>query len=481
MKRGLRIVLSGAAAALPLLLGLNAGAQAQQAPGSGSFPGSFLVPGTNTSLKIGGYVKADFFYDHSVHQDFGGNGAGTAPVPQGIALDANVPGSTAGAGHGIHGVSQLSAAESRFNIETRTLTAYGEFSTFIEGDFEGVHGVTPSNTFQVNSNRSAFALRHAYGTFGPLLAGQTFSTFEDIPATPETLDFGGEIAAAGPLRVSMFRYTYVGAEGLRVAVAVENPQTEFYNTTLSGTNQPTNAPTTFSLGQGNKIPDFVGNVTWNQAFGHLAFRWVARELYDHNPASNPNFFPQENNAALAANGNTGTNVASLNPAASASKFGWGLGLSGRINTWGKDRFQFQVNGGPGIGHYSTNTGAAPGDSVIAPPGTGTTVSTDLRTITIWDAVIGYQHHWTETLRSNVSGSIMKIYYPHELFSTASRTVFNGAFAGLNKELDSAHANLIWSPIPAIDLGVEFLYLQRKTNFGQRGEIDRTIASAKFKF
>ena len=26
----------------------------QRAPGGGSFPGSFLVPGTNTSIKIGG-------------------------------------------------------------------------------------------------------------------------------------------------------------------------------------------------------------------------------------------------------------------------------------------------------------------------------------------------------------------------------------------------------------------------------------------
>ncbi|HXE47540.1 MAG TPA: hypothetical protein VN663_04165, partial [Ramlibacter sp.] len=30
---------------------------------TGSFPGSFKIPGTNTSMKFGGYVKADFIHD----------------------------------------------------------------------------------------------------------------------------------------------------------------------------------------------------------------------------------------------------------------------------------------------------------------------------------------------------------------------------------------------------------------------------------
>ena len=55
-------------AAAALLVGLS-GAQAQ-APspgpalsGAGSFPGSFIVPGTNTSLHIGGVISLDMQYD----------------------------------------------------------------------------------------------------------------------------------------------------------------------------------------------------------------------------------------------------------------------------------------------------------------------------------------------------------------------------------------------------------------------------------
>jgi hypothetical protein len=43
-------------ATVALLAGMQ-GAQAQSAPGAGSFPGSFLVPGTQTSFKVSGYIK----------------------------------------------------------------------------------------------------------------------------------------------------------------------------------------------------------------------------------------------------------------------------------------------------------------------------------------------------------------------------------------------------------------------------------------
>src|SRR5579859_3184722 len=49
-------------ASVALLAGMQ-GAHAQGAPGAGSFPGSFLVPGTQTSFKVGGYVKFDYTYD----------------------------------------------------------------------------------------------------------------------------------------------------------------------------------------------------------------------------------------------------------------------------------------------------------------------------------------------------------------------------------------------------------------------------------
>src|SRR5438552_16972592 len=159
-------------ASVALLAGMS-GAHAQGAPGAGSFPGSFLVPGTQTSFKVGGYVKFDYTYDFGAQQDING---GADPI--GIALDSG-PATRADSAHHIHGTSQMTASESRFNIETRPPTAFGELKTFIEGDFTNPNGLSNSNSLHVNSNSYGFRLRQAYGTLGPFLAGQTASLFRE--------------------------------------------------------------------------------------------------------------------------------------------------------------------------------------------------------------------------------------------------------------------------------------------------------------
>jgi hypothetical protein len=446
------------AATTPLLLGIPGAVRAQSAPGGGSFPGSLLIPGTETSLRIGGYAKLDLQYDFGVHQGFLGNGAGSGANAAVIPLDANVPGSTAGAGHGIHGTSQLSAAESRFNIETRTPTAYGELKTFIELDFEGPSNLTPGNTFETNSNRSAAALRLAYGTLGGFLAGQTSPLFRDPIASIETLDFGGAIGTAGVLRQPEIRYTRRLADGMSVALALDNPQTQFFNPVNTGglNGSSTSGQSTFGAGQGDKIPDVIGAVTIEHPRGHLAFRLVGRYLYDHGQAAlTPGLAPGR-----------------------ASAFGWGAGVSGRYYPFAdsKDYVAFQANGGEGIGRYASDAGAAPGDSVVSRDGR------TLKPVPLWDAFVGLQHWWAPDLRTNFEGSILLASYPRGLFAaTPGAFASGGTFGVLNRRILSSHVNLIWSPDPLVDLGIEFIYLQRTTEAGQRGALERGQVSAKFRF
>jgi hypothetical protein len=442
-----------------LLCGLTAAqAQTTPAPGAGAFPGSLLIPGTNTSLKIGGYAKVDYQYDMGTTQNFVANGAGSAAVINIIPLNDNVPGSVAGTGHDIHGTSRITAAESRFNIETRTPTGYGELKTFIEGDFEGTSGVTPSNTFEFNSQRSAFSLRHAYGTLGPLLAGQYFSLFEDTAAFVETLDFGGAIGVSGPLRQAQFRYVYNVGNGFTLAGSIENPQTAIITTNVNNVGNQFGT-STFALGQGDKIPDFVGALIYGQGPGHIALRGVVRELYDKGP------------------GAAGTITT---PGTNAKTLGWGAGVSGDLHVFGPDDIIFQANGGHGIGRYTTNSGVSPGDAVI---------SLDGHTLeAVWQAggVLAYQHWWVpNVLRSNIEGSMIMSFYPNQLFTTVvggfDPSDPQGALGSLNKRLISSHLNLIWSPVPPVDLGVEGIWEERRTVANQTGHIERIQVSGKFKF
>jgi len=391
-----------------------------------------LVPGTNTSLKIGGYVKLDYTYDFSAQENIvGGLNPGAIP------LDANVPGTTASPGHNIHGASQMTASESRFNIETRTPTSYGELKTFIEGDFINPDGLVNSNSFEVNSNSSGFRLRYAYGTIGPWVLGQYNSVFRDIAAEAETLDYSGPISG-GVFRQPLVRYFYAAGSGFEIAVAAENPQT-FWTEGTSATTLGGTTNTTFGTGQADKVPDFTAAVTLNAPWGHVALRGVARDLYDHN----------------------GTTI-------SRSKFGWGLGLSGNLNTGGKDNLIAQVNGGEGAGRYMNTYSALVPDAVV------NTATNAMKTISAWGGLLGYQHWWSDTLRSTVVGSHLRQLDPSGIFTP-------GALAVQRKYWWTGTVNLIWSPVPQIDTGIEYIHENRTIGNGQRGNINRAQLSAKFRF
>src|SRR6185437_7153114 len=113
------VALGSLTAAVALLAGAPA-ASAQTAPGGGSFPGSFLVPGTNTSIKIGGYAKIVGIYDIK------GVPAAAANVGNpDVEVPAAIPLSGSGAA-GAHGALRFHARQSNINLDSRTPTAYGD-------------------------------------------------------------------------------------------------------------------------------------------------------------------------------------------------------------------------------------------------------------------------------------------------------------------------------------------------------------------
>ncbi len=132
----------------------------------GEFPGSVSIPGTNMAARVGGFVKLNAianFDDVGEDDRF---------------LTASIPVSgeeEAGEGRRI----TFSARQSRLNLDMRMDSTVGRFRAFIEGDFAGQGG------------SDNYRLRHAYGQYERFLVGQTWSTFSDLSAIPETIDFEG--------------------------------------------------------------------------------------------------------------------------------------------------------------------------------------------------------------------------------------------------------------------------------------------------
>ena len=102
----------------------------------------------------------------------------------------------------------------------------GPLKTRFEGDFFGSGGN------QIFSNSTSFRLRHAFGSVGGLLAGQTWSNFMPIESYPGTVDFNGP-AGLTFIRQAQLRYTHKIDDHLTLRGSVEN--SEFNGRAADGT------------------------------------------------------------------------------------------------------------------------------------------------------------------------------------------------------------------------------------------------------
>ncbi|AMV32668.1 hypothetical protein VN12_11125 [Pirellula sp. SH-Sr6A] len=129
------------------------------------------------SAKVGGYVKTDLIRDFRAidSTDF----FDPITIPIGEEQRTN---------------SRFHARQTRLSLDARRRATDGEIPMriFVEGDFFG--------------DSSTLRLRHAYGEYGNLILGQTWSTLAHRAALPNTLDLTGDVASVS-LRKAQLRWT----------------------------------------------------------------------------------------------------------------------------------------------------------------------------------------------------------------------------------------------------------------------------------
>ncbi len=103
--------------------------------------------------------------------------------------------------------SNLHAKETRLSLDVRGPVEGRELRMYVETDFYGTS--------------SALRLRHAYGVYSGLLAGQTWSTFVDDSNIPNTIDFEAPTAFA-LTRQAQARWTQKLGKGLTWSAAIED-------------------------------------------------------------------------------------------------------------------------------------------------------------------------------------------------------------------------------------------------------------------
>jgi hypothetical protein len=315
---------------------------ATKAVTAGRPKGSFKLPGSDTSVTLGGYVKLDAVFSNPSAGV--GNVGDLQLSPSSIAVGPD-------AGDHEHNQVKFGARETRLFAKTNTPTPLGDLDTHVEIDFYGADGN------ESVSNSHGLRLRHAYFSLGRFLAGQTWTNFMNPAALPETLDFGGP---AGQIfdRQAQVRWTdTVALPGIatpaRWSVALENPETV---ATVPG-------GASFRADD-DHVPDVTGQVALDTTFGRFSVHGLVRQVSVDSGAT---------------------------PAANGRRIGGGISVAGIVPAIGKDDLRFTASAGNAIGRYAN--GFFP-DAVVAPRG-------DLALPTQWTVFAGYRHYWTDRLRSSL--------------------------------------------------------------------------------
>jgi len=176
---------------------------------AGSRRRTWKLPGTNTSMQIGGFAMLEVVYNIN-------HNGGDA-----VSSDGNSSGSFPSRGSAAANKQQhirLHARRSRFFIRTWTPTDYGTLQTRLEGDFFGGGGN------EVVSNSDTLRIRHAYGVLGPVLAGQTYPLIRFTAFEMWSFQDRG-LAGNGNGRQGQLRYTHKFGGGTALQVSIENPET----------------------------------------------------------------------------------------------------------------------------------------------------------------------------------------------------------------------------------------------------------------
>lgn len=317
---------------------------------AGMFPGSFLVPGTNTSFRLRGFVRGTGIYDFNPigsRDDFVTN---TIPVPQEEGQNFN-----------------FAARYSRFAIESWTPTSIEDWNvhTFIEGDFFNGPGQA------VGGGGNPFRLRFAFADFGYFRIGQQNTVFMDSNAWPSTVDFAGPRGLVNQRRPG-FRMTLPISEHFYWAGGVEQPFSDI----------TTNGPGT---GVQN-VPDLATHIRYESDFGHVQISGLGRSIG----------FQPVDSATQYQNGWGLSGSTVFHPWAILS----GIDPVQTENPSGlvRSRILLQYTLGQGIGRYIQDTAGLGLDAQVNP------LTGELQTVYARGWSASYEHWFTEKWMTNVTYS-----------------------------------------------------------------------------
>ncbi len=406
--------------------------------------GFFYIPGTDTCIKIGGFVRTE--WNHNAGGSFN-------PLVEG-----------AGAYYTRGSDTLVNRTRGLVSFDVRSQTEYGTLRSYLRAAWQWT-----SNTDTIGGSSTAVYLDRAFIQFAGFTFGKTQSFF-DVPDIAD-MTYQTEYTRnnTGGSGTPVFAYTAMLGNGVTATLSLEDYTERRANIVPVfgvgfGAGNFVGGADNIANNHGNETPDIVGNLRVDQAWGSaqisgaLHLNQAAYYVFSQ-PAGTVTAHPDD-------------------------KWGWAVaaGLLLKMPWDPKDTFAIAGSYAEGASTYVANVpgsfaarssaaslfqdgGVAVGwwdDAYYADTAGGSRGQLELSKI--WNVNAGFQHYWTNSLRSSIWGS----YTSYEANSGAVDTIvcaargFGPGCADWNAW--QVGSRTIWNPVANLDIGLEVMYTKIETAF-----------------
>jgi hypothetical protein len=421
--------------------------------------GYYYIPGTDTCIKIGGYVRYEAYHN--------------AP---GGAYPTNT---TAGV-FTRHTNTFAQQARFRLTTDVRTQTEYGTLRSYfafgvnwLNQPNEGLSAATAPVGFTGNLTTS---LERAFIQFAGFTIGRadTFFAFYNGAAYGLVpLQFDG---SSGPGGLNVFAYTWQLGNGLSASLSAEDAF-QYAQAVTDITGAQANDL------QGQQVPNIVANLRVDQAWGSAqimgALHQVGARYYSS--AAGISGCPAAQSDVSGCNYPT-------------DQWGWavGAGLTLKMPWDAKDTLSGVIAYGEGATRYIASLqgnnfmhkqGVAVGqlsDGIFATPGVAG-LNGDIELTEVWGGTVAFEHYWTPSLRTSWVFGYMNVSYNDNAkaliaannaagASCAGAAIGTGIKAGTVSNCNPdwsawrLASRTMWNPVANLDVGLEIAYSKIDTAY-----------------
>jgi len=370
-----------------------------------------LAQSETPHVEVYGFVQADYI------QDFDR----VNPAWEDTLRPSKIP--TTDGLFGDDGQASISAKQSRLGVLMNFPTSNKPVYTKFEFDMFGVG---------VDEGQTTIRLRHAYGQWGPWLAGQTNTLFMDASIFPNVVDYWGP-AGMVFIRNPQIRWTPISGSN-SFAIAVERPG----NDVDPGQIRNFDPDLGNNITSTQKLPDLTAQFRSEHGWGHFQVAGVVRSI-GFETLGTPDNEPSDD------------------------ELGWGVDLTGSFKFLKKDKILGGVVYGEGIANYM-NDGGTDMAADLNSSGNPEAAAVPLLGVSLyWD------HWWSDKFSSSIGYSMDSV---DNTDLQDDDAFYKGEYAS---------ANLLYYPTNNVFIGGEFLWGRREDNGGNDGTDKRVQISFHYSF